>query len=137
MSNFISISPVKDDRHKISVMWNPEFLASLGEVDKSPLKKMLVVNDRHAGTNAKSTMKNGTTTLYPNLGIGQMTSCMVEWGSTHGSVREMKGYCSTSNIWRNNAPYEDTCYSVAALPLSPMLSNSDIDESTTKSLMDR
>ena len=129
--------PPADYRSLLSFLWNPEYIKKLGIPKKSPLTNLLVQNERHPLKDNNSPYPittDGKPVMYPNLGIGQITSCMIDWHSTQNAIREIKAYSSASQIWRNNAPYNGTCYSVGAVPFDILLSGSDISPEQQKSI---
>lgn len=80
---------------------------------------------------------DGSCVTYPNLGLGQMSSCMIEWHSKQNAVREVKVYSSSSAFWRNNAPYDSTCYTVGAVPFDVICHGSSIAEVTQRMINDK
>ncbi len=122
----------------LSLVWSPEFVKGFSTVKDSPLSSILEMNDRSpARGEANKISSNGTCAIYPNLGLGQMLSCMVEYNSTQYAVREVKVYCSTSQIWRNNAPYDGTCYTIAAVPFDLLFSGSGIPANTQRFICEK
>ncbi len=122
----------------LSFLWSPEFIKKIGVISESPLSKLLVYNERHPMPDGfRAVPTDGTSVSYPNLGIGQISSCMIDWRSTQYAIREVKVYSSASQIWCNNAPYDGTCYSVGAFPFEVVLSGSSVSPELQKSIIAR
>lgn len=121
--------PVCPNLQPQTVFWNPNFHDSIADPDKSCVKKLLTLNDRHYYTSgSEKTPNKGSTVVYPNLGLGAVQSSMTKFGGVKNLVVEFKAYFNGSEDFRHarKSPFNKSSYSVAAVPIPALLESSDL-----------
>jgi hypothetical protein len=122
----------------MTCFWNPNWVQNLGQRKVSGLRELLILNQRYSKPNASNDIpKDSKAVMYPNLGVGNLQSAMISWTSLQNAVIEIKAYYSASAVWRNNAPYSGTCYSVAALPFRTLFSGSSLGQNEQNTIANK
>ena len=96
-------------------MFNANMLHYIADPNESFLRALFVANDRYKEDMSYVPSK-GQVDYFTNLATGVMQTVMARFSSAKGLLAECKGYCSASEFWRFDIPYDDTAYTIAGLP---------------------